>query len=139
MIEPVSLGFSTLIGKEIKTPFPSAFSASGQPIKVNRIPPREAQAQEFFYATELSDGWAGIRNRRTGTELKIRFDLQKVPYVWAFQSFGKWRGHYTLVLEPCTNVPWDLSEAKKRGTCATLAPGEQKEFCFEVAIEPSLA
>jgi hypothetical protein len=134
-VEPVSLDFSSIIGQEGKTSFPTARSQSGDTILINHIPPRESQKQEFFYATELSEGWAGIRNHISKTDLKIRFDRKDNPNVWVFQSYGKWRGHYTLVLEPCTNVPWDLAEALKSGTCAVLQPGARQEYHFEVRID----
>lgn len=138
MIEPVSLDFSTIIGREGKTQFPHALSRAGDTIRLDKIPPRESNAQEFYYATELSEGWAGIRNQRTNTELKFRFDRKDVPNVWMFQSYGKWRDHYTLVLEPSTNVPWDLSEALKRKTCAILQPGKKQEYHFEALITPTI-
>jgi hypothetical protein len=136
-VEPVSLDFSTLIGRNEKTRFPYGVARSGDQIRLDRILPRGANAQEFYYATGLSEGWAGIRNHRTNTELKFRFDRKDIPNVWIFESFGKWRNHYTLLMEPCTNVPWDLNEALKRRTCAILEPGKKREYHFEVVIIPS--
>jgi hypothetical protein len=134
-IEPVALGFSSIIGQEGKTPFPTAHSKDGKTILINHIPPRESQTQEFFYATELSEGWAGVRSHSSKTDLKIRFDRKDIPSVWAFQSYGKWRNHYTLVLEPSTTVPRDLTEALKRKTCAVLQPGARQEYHFELRID----
>jgi hypothetical protein len=136
-IEPVSLDFSSIIGRKEKSNFPYARSNSGETIRLDTIPPREANAQEFYFASELSDGWAGIRNHRTQTELKFRFNQKDIPHVWLFQSYGKWRGHYTVIMEPCTNEPCDLTEALRRKACAILEPGKKQEYHFEVMITPS--
>lgn len=42
--------------------------------------------------------------------------------VGVFQSYGGWRGHYVLVLEPCTTIPYDLEVACRNGTAALLKP-----------------
>jgi galactose mutarotase-like enzyme len=84
-------------------------------------------SQDLTYVTELAEGWAGVRNVRTATELKIRFDLRDIPNVGAFESFGKLRNPDMLVLAPGTNV-------SRAG--AVLHPGKQQEYHFEVRIDP---
>lgn len=132
-IEPVELGFSSMIGQAQKTRFPHALSQEGKEIAVNIMP--EPEEQEFYYATELTDGYCGIKSRRTGTTLMLRFDRSDLPYVWMFQSYGKWRGYYVVVPEPCTNIPWDLEKALAQGTCAVLGPEERKAISLTVSIE----
>ncbi len=134
-IEPVDTGFSTIIGKASPTPFPTAFDGDGKEVQVNVVPGPEAQKQEFFYATALSEGWCGLRNHRTGTALTMTFDRAHIPYVWVFQSYGQWRSHYVLMLEPCTNVPYDLNTALLMNTCAVLAPEERREMTISVSLQ----
>jgi hypothetical protein len=86
-----------------------------------------------LFTTELAEGWAGIRNNRTESELKIRFDRRDIPNVWAFQNFGKSGNHDMLVLGPST------TETTKRKTGAVLKPGERHEIHFEVTIDRSKA
>lgn len=50
----------------------------------------------------------------------MKFDTASFPYVWMFQSYGGWRGHYVVVVEPCTTLPSDLEEACRNGTVALL-------------------
>ncbi|MGN6546042.1 MAG: hypothetical protein ACTHK7_13395 [Aureliella sp.] len=133
LIEPVELGFSSMIGQAQKTRFPRALSKDGQEIAVNIMP--EPEEQEFYYATELADGYCGIKSQKTGTSLVFRFDRRDLPYVWMFQSYGKWRGYYVVVPEPCTNIPWDLEKALSQGTCGVLGPHERKAISISVAIE----
>ncbi len=134
LIEPVELGFSTLIGRPGWTSFPKAFSASGEEIVINRVPGPEANAQEFFYAGNLEGGWCGVRNGRTGSTLRLHFPMDKLPYVWVFQSYGRFYGHFVLMLEPCTNIPYDLEKALQNGTCAILEPHESREIALEVEL-----
>jgi len=133
-IEPVALGFSTIIGKNIKTKFPFAFAADGTPVSINNVPEKEAMKQEFVYATDLSNGWCALRNDRTKSIFRLDFDLNELPYVWIFQSFGSWRDHYVLMLEPCTTVPYDLEVAHRQGTCALLGPLESRSIAVKVSI-----
>lgn len=132
-IEPVELGFSSLIGQPYKTRFPQAISKEGKEIALNIMPPPEEQ--EFYYATELAEGFCRIKNRKTGTALVFRFERKDLPYVWMFQSYGKWRGYYVVVPEPCTNVPYDLEKALAQGTCAVLEARGQKVIHLTVSIE----
>jgi hypothetical protein len=64
--------------------------------------------------------------------LEMHFDRRSFPYVWLFLSYGGWRNCRTAVLEPCTNMPKDLAEAKRRGAAAQLRPGER--FTAEVTV-----
>ncbi|OPY60622.1 MAG: hypothetical protein A4E57_04411 [Syntrophorhabdaceae bacterium PtaU1.Bin034] len=134
-IEPVDTGFSTVIGMPGKTRFPVALDKNGKEVRVNHIPGRDADEQEFFYATNVSEPWCGIRSARTGKIFLMRFDGEQIPYVWVFGSYGKWRKHYVLVLEPCTNVPYDLAAAHGNGTCALLGPGERREMIIDISLE----
>jgi hypothetical protein len=56
--------------------------------------------------------------------IRLNFELKKMPYLWLFLSYGGWRGCYTAVLEPCTNMPKELPEALRLGQAARLNAGE---------------
>jgi hypothetical protein len=55
--------------------------------------------------------------------LRLDFDTDVFPFLWMFLAYGGWQGCYTAVLEPCTNMPKDLTEAVRLGQSAWLAPG----------------
>lgn len=137
LIEPVALGFSKLIGREGKTRFPKAFTADGQEIELQRIPPAFSQLQEFYYSSELAAGECGIRNGRSQSSLMMRFDTADFPYIWVFQSYGGWRNHYVLVLEPCTTMPYDLEVACENGTVAQLKSQELQQRVLTVCLQRS--
>ncbi|HEX7125221.1 MAG TPA: DUF5107 domain-containing protein [Thermodesulfobacteriota bacterium] len=133
-VEPVTLDFSTIVGRAEPTPWPIAHDAAGEPVRLDLVPPREANAQEFLYASGLGDGFCGVEDGRGNGELLFRFDLAAFPCVWLFQSYGRWRGHYVVVLEPATTMPYDLHEALARGTCAVLEPGATRALDVAVSL-----
>jgi galactose mutarotase-like enzyme len=135
LIEPVVLDFSRIIGREGKTRFPMALDAQGNEVDLSRIRDRESQLQEFFYSSELAVGECGIRNERSQTALKMRFDTADFPYVWMFQSYGGWRDFYVVIVEPCTTIPYDLDAACKNGTVAIVRSGETQHRNLSVVIE----
>jgi galactose mutarotase-like enzyme len=135
LIEPVELGFSKIIGRSGQTRFPKALAADGQEIQVQRIPPASSQLQEFYYSSNLAVGECGIRNQRSQSTLLFRFDTADFPYVWVFQSYGGWREHYVLVLEPCTTIPYDLAVACRNGTAAQLKPQETQRRTLTVCLQ----
>lgn len=53
------------------------------------------------------------------------YDLKLFPYQWYFASYGGFFSHYTAILEPCTNMPISVNEARAKGQCAVLEPGEE--------------
>jgi hypothetical protein len=64
-----------------------------------------------------------VRDTEAGARLRLHFPREVFPYTWLFMTFGGWRDLYTVILEPCTNMPEDLNEAPRQGRCASLAPG----------------
>lgn len=98
------------------------------------ILPPAGRDKEFIYVADLPEGWAGIR-RADGAALRMNFDLKSFPHCWFFMDFGGWRGHYTVVVEPCTNWPKDLAQAAAAGRCASLPPGG----VFETAVDVTLS
>jgi len=130
-VEPVDPDFSGLL------PGPSAFEwpvmESGEMrVDMREIPPPSSATQEFVYVSRLVDGWCGVMDQQAGASLRMSFDLATLPFVWLFLSYGGWRGLYTAVLEPCSNLPKDLDSAVASGRSASLAPDE--EFTTSVTV-----
>lgn len=102
-------------------------SANGMPERWcgDYIIPEMDGSSDFFYLTALEEG--SIRLVRTdGGVFRCDFDLKQFSAVWIFASFRRLNGSQTLVMEPCTNYPILISDAKKAKICAQLGP--QKEF-----------
>lgn len=135
-VEPAFLEFSKLIGQPGKTRFPKAIGADGQEVDLRIMPPPSSQLQEFYYSSDLATGYCGIRNQRTQSSLLMTFDTVDFPYVWMFQSYGGWHGHYVVVVEPCTTMPFDLEEACRQQTVAVLRPHEKQRRVLTFRLEP---
>jgi galactose mutarotase-like enzyme len=139
-IEPAFLEFSKIIGQAGKTRFPNALAADGQEIQVQFIPPPSSKLQEFYYSSELAIGQCGIRHQRSQSSLIMQFDTTDFPFVWVFQSYGGWRDHYVLVMEPATTMPADLEIACDQGTAAQLQPQSihQRRLTFRLERDESI-
>ena len=85
--------------------------------------PKMDGSSDFFYLTDLTGNEIRLK-RRSGTIFRCRFDAETFPCVWIFASFGRLNGSRTLIMEPCTNYPGTLSEARRSKVCAHLEPGE---------------
>ena len=115
--------FGTLLPGPGPFDWPEARGPAGARVDLTRIPSPHRDAREFVYVADLPDGWCGIDDAARGASLRLTFDRGDFPFVWLFLSYGGWRGCYTAVLEPCTNMPKDLAGAVRTGNCARLAPG----------------
>jgi hypothetical protein len=133
-VQAVDLSFSTILPGGGPFYWPYA-AGEGNSVDLRAIPPAHAGAREFVYISELPQPWCGVQDIRQGAAIRMDFDSRSFPYVWLFLTYGGWRNLYTAVLEPCTNLPKDLSEAVRLGQSARLEPGHK----FETVVSVTLA
>jgi len=133
-IRPVDLQFSTMIAEKGPFEWPMAKGKIEELVDVSRVPSSQECHKEFVYITELSEGWCGIVNEKSGARLRVHFPLEIFKTVWLFLEYGAWKGYRTVVLEPCTNWPKLLSQASTKGWCASLEPHESREATVEVVL-----
>jgi len=60
------------------------------------------------------------------------YDNKVFPYQWYFASYGGFLDHYVAILEPCTSMPMSVNEAKDKGQCTVLEPGEEVLTTVEI-------
>ena len=130
-VQAVDGSFGTLLPGPGPFDWPLAIG-DGRAADLRTIPPAAAADREFVYVTELPEPWCGVDDQEQGAFLRMDVDPRIFPSVWLFMSYGGWRDTYTAVLEPCTNVPKDLTEAVRQGHSARLMPGE--EFVTTVSV-----
>ncbi|HUL02474.1 MAG TPA: hypothetical protein VLV16_04480 [Gemmatimonadales bacterium] len=128
-VTAVDASFGTLLPGPGPFSWPRAGAAD-----LTRIPDRLSKVREFVYVTDFPESTCGVDDTAAGASLRMRFDRSLVPYLWLFLSYGGWRDCYTAVLEPCTNLPKDLTAAVQSGRSARLAPGA----AFETSVTVSL-
>jgi hypothetical protein len=122
LVTSVDPTFGTLLRSPGPVEWPCRGSAIGRLGDLRQVPRRSSGARDFLYVTRLPAGWCGIDDIGQRASLRLRFDLSDVPFLWLFLTYGGWRGCYTAVLEPCTNMPKELSHAVRLGQSASLSP-----------------
>ena len=130
----VDPSFGTRVTDTAEFAWPYA-PCQGQIADLRQIPDGSSDQQEFLYVRNLPESWCGVDDQRAGASIRMHFSPGELPYVWLFLTYGGWRGYYTAVLEPCTNLPKELSEAVRIGRSARLDPGQ--EFRTQVAVTVS--
>jgi hypothetical protein len=98
------------------------------------VPPVSAAACDFYYATDLAEGWCALTDEQAGYRFKLTFDPALFRSVWVFGAYGGWRGHYVTILEPCTGYPYRLEDAVAQGTASRLGAGEEIETTVAVSL-----
>jgi hypothetical protein len=58
---------------------------------------------------------------------------------WLFASYGGWRGHEVLILEPCTGYPVSVTEGLEAGTHQVLPAGGSVETALTVVVYDQIA
>lgn len=133
-VTPVDPEFSSLIGGDGPFDWPRVPGRAGGEVDLSVAPPAAEGHREFAYVADLPEGWCGVQDTRTGARLRLYFSRDAFPFTWLFMTYGGWRDLYTVVLEPCTNMPKDLQEAFRRGRCACLAPGGVMECSVDAVF-----
>ena len=90
-------------------------------------------SSDFFFLTDLIGNEIRLK-RCNGTIFNCLFDAKIFPCVWIFASFGRLNGSRTLIMEPSTNYPGTLAEARRSKVCASLNPGESIHTTVKWAI-----
>ncbi len=130
-VRAVDASFGSRVSSPREFDWPHA-PASDRITDLQEIPAESSRQREFLYVRELPEPWCGVDDHRMAASIRMRFDGKMLPYVWLFLTYGGWRDYYTAVLEPCTNLPKDLSEAVRLGQSARLEPGQ--EFATHVSV-----
>lgn len=88
------------------------------------IIPENDNTVDFFYLYDTQIGDMQLLSADEQHLFSYRYDTKVFPYEWMFASYGAFLDHYVAILEPCTNMPMSIQEAKAKGQCAILQPGE---------------
>lgn len=115
VIDPVYSRFKTL--DKFKWPFIENTDAS--------IVPPENNTMDFLYLFDIPEGEMQLLSSNDKHVFSYSYDKEIFPYQWYFASYGGFLGHYTAILEPCTNMPLSVNEAIGKNQCAILRPGQE--------------
>lgn len=94
--------------------------------------PGNIGATDFFFLYDLERGELAWHRPSSNLTFRYTFDMAVFPYACFFASYGGFYGHYTMVIEPCSAMPLSVNEARARGQCTRLAPGESLRTRLEL-------
>jgi hypothetical protein len=134
-VQAVDPEFGTILSDARPFDWPYARTHAGRDVDLRSVPEPSSGAREFLYLRDLPEPWCGVEDTRSRASIRMNFDNRKLPFLWLFLSYGGWRDTYMAVLEPCSNMPKDLTEAVRLQQAASLDPGEQ----FETVVSVTLA
>jgi galactose mutarotase-like enzyme len=133
-VTAVDPSFGTVLPGPGPHTWPMAHSAAGASVDLSRVLPASSATREFVYVSALPAAWCGVDDAARGASLRMHWRAEEMPFLWLFITYGGWRDAYTVVLEPCSNLPKDLPEAVKRRQAAALAPGGVFETTVRVRL-----
>jgi hypothetical protein len=120
--------------------WPLAEGESGQLVDLSVLPKR-GTLNEMLYLTDLSEGRYEVENPEKGLGLRVRWDVDQMPYLWFWQEFGAsgfypwYARHYNIGLEPFSSFPTNgLREAVDNGTALSITAREERRFSLRVEV-----
>jgi hypothetical protein len=134
-VQQVNADFSTILAEQEPFGWPNGRGRIGGPVDLQVVRDPFERLQEFVYVRDLPEPWCEVSDLEHRARLRMSFDADIFPFVWLFLSYGGWRGTYTAVLEPCTSLPKDLTEAVRLGQAAYLGPGEEFNATVTVGLD----
>jgi len=118
--------------------WPYLIDADGRRHDMSRMPDRAARVAEFQYSTELDRGWCAVTSP-DGSGIGLAFDRDVFRSCWTFASYGGWRSHEVVILEPCTGYPISVTDGVAAGTHQVLPAGALIETAVTMVVYESLA
>lgn len=109
---------------EFEGNWPFVRGTNGETIDLRELPHPSTRATRFFYATELTEGWAALTDLDNELTIRLDFDPVLFPAVTLFGTYGGWRDLHTTILEPCTGYPYRLDQAIAAGRATVITPEE---------------
>lgn len=103
--------------EEFQWPFINGTDASIVPVKNNKM--------DFFYLYDSPRGEMRLIMDQEKYIFSYDYDQAVFPYQWYFASYGKFRNHYTVILEPASAMPVSVNEAAAIKQCTILDPDEE--------------
>ncbi len=89
------------------------------------IVPHKNNGMDFFYLYDIDRPDMGLITRNGKHLFRYVYDRDVFPYQWYFASYGGFLNHYVAILEPCTNMPISIKDAKAKRQCLTLKPDQE--------------
>ena len=116
-------------------PWPQATLQNGQAHWLNRIGPVSIKDNhKFFVPPEVRIGWAALHHAASGTQLRLDWTQEQVPYLGVWVDEGAYIKEPTAALEPGSAFYDGLDIAWKLNQYRTLAPHGSAEWDVIVSV-----
>jgi hypothetical protein len=112
--------------------WPNLPTAAGGVTDMSRIYGIDAKGFCGHYATDLEDGWYALENSETGEGIIVGFPVELCPHIWMWLSYGGWRGHWVVIIEPYTSYPVSLADAVRGNTHRRIETNEK--FAIDIIV-----
>ena len=89
----------------------------------SRVPAKD-NTMDFFYLWDSPEGEMTMVMDNGKICFTYEYDQGVFPYQWYFASYGKFRNHYTAILEPASAMPVSVNQAQTLNQCTKLLPDE---------------
>ena len=89
------------------------------------IVPAKNNSIDFFYLYDMEQAEMKFVSGKGKHLFCYHYDKKVFPYQWYFASYGGFLDHDTAIIEPCSNMPMSVNEAKNLGQCTVLTPNEE--------------
>lgn len=129
---------ASLSGAPDRFAWPYADTPEGR-IDLRVVPPESSRRAEFFYGTGYQEGWCAITDTAARLTYGLSFPASTFPSCWVFASFGGWRNHSVVILEPSTTYPFEVEKAIERGTARSLAAGASLQAQMVLKVQTGLS
>jgi galactose mutarotase-like enzyme len=115
------------VGETYTWPFVVNPSSPSEPCDMRVVRPASDSVFGGHWATDLREGWLAATDRGRHRGVALSFSLDVFPNAWLWLTYGGYRGHRHVILEPWTGRPMQLQDAIAAGTARSLGPGERLE------------
>lgn len=101
-------------------------------IDMRVILPAEAMVSGGHYATAPSEAWFALTDQAKQVGIAMVYPPDVFRALWLWMSYGGWRGHYHLAVEPWVGYPLALDQAVAAKRQYTL--GALQSITYEVSV-----
>lgn len=135
-LEPTYLG--TLEG--VAAPFAWPFAPrDGKPLDLRTVCSTASKEVYYLYGYDYRSGWCSLTDPEAQLTVGFVFPPNLFRSCWLFATYGGWRDHHVVLLEPCTSRPQQIETAIEKQRVVCLAPGATWRAAIAFLVQRGLS
>ena len=130
-------GDKSLASYNEKVKWPNTLRRDGKKQNLNITCPKDEKGNnyKYYFDEKIPEGWCAYRYNSDGTQLKIKFSRDTVPYLGIWVNEGSFHGLHNIALEPCTGSFDRPDAAKMRGQNSVLKANGEYSWYYYFSVE----